>query len=177
MAKYLEDAVAAASLACGHARELELLSPESLRRLRFWGLDQDAKSIAFCRARLGVGAREFVLGSVADVLRGSTTPPDADIVYASGLFDYLDDRVGAALVRRMFGAVKPGGKIIVANLTPANEEIAYMEAVMDWWMCYRDEAALAAMAERARLDSCASRLSTYTTSDGRVAWLVIERLA
>jgi hypothetical protein len=177
IAEQLQGRRTATSIACGHARELDLLDPELLSGLRFWGLDQDANSIAFCRDRLNGGTYNFLLGSVADVLRGKTRLPESDLVYASGLFDYLDDRVGAALVKRMTAALKPGGRMMVANLTPANEEIAYMEAVMDWWMCYRDEVAMSAMVEHARVDTVAHRVSTYSTSNGRVAWLVVDRLA
>ena len=112
-----------------------------------------------------------------EVLRGARKIPHSDFVYASGLFDYLDDRVGATLLRRMSSALKPGGTMIIPNLTSANEEIAYMEAVMDWWMYYRDETGVMGLAERARLDPTKNRISTYTTSEGRVAWLVVERLA
>jgi hypothetical protein len=67
-------------------------------------------------------------------------------------------------------------RLIIANLSPVNEEIAYMEAVMDWWMYYRDEAGFRALAEKARVDSSKNRISTYTTSQNRIVWLQVERL-
>jgi hypothetical protein len=75
----------------------------------------------------------------------------------------------------MCAAVRPGGSGIVANLTPANEEIAYMEAVMNWWMRYRNEAALCQLVGLAGLDSDAHRLRARSTCGGRVAWVEIER--
>jgi len=129
-----------------------------------------------CRNRFKAANFVFENGSIADVLRGISKIPQSDIVYASGLFDYLDDRVGGALVRRMCSALNPGGTMIIANLSPVNEEIAYMEAVMDWWMYYRDEAGFRALTEKARVDSSKNRISTYTTSQNRIVWLQVERL-
>jgi extracellular factor (EF) 3-hydroxypalmitic acid methyl ester biosynthesis protein len=170
------ESISVASLACGHARELDQLSVESLSRVCYWGLDQDPKSIDACKARFNEPHLRFELGSALGILQGRPRIPNCDLVYASGLFDYLDQRIGVMLLKRMFSAVTPGGRLVVANLTPSNDEIGYMEAVMDWWMYYRDEAGMASLAETARLSSAKTRVSIYTTSHGRMAWLQVERL-
>jgi extracellular factor (EF) 3-hydroxypalmitic acid methyl ester biosynthesis protein len=164
------------SVACGHARELDLLPAEAFGGVRFWGIDQDPTSIQASSARLHGRQCVFEVGSVRAVLRGTLCLPVCDVAYASGLFDYLDDRASAVLLKRMLACVQPGGAVVVANLSPANEEIAYMEAVMDWWMHYRDMEALRQLAREARLDAAGHRIATYTTCDGRVAWLEIQRV-
>ena len=83
--------IAIASIACGHARELDRV-PGALRpSIRYWGIDQDAKSISYCRSHVDVGHAAFDVGSVRDILAGRVRIP-TDLVYASGLFDYLDQR-------------------------------------------------------------------------------------
>ena len=131
--------ISVASIACGHARELDSIPGDSLGPIHFWGIDQDAKSIDHCWSRVDPGQAAFEVGSVRDVLAGRMRIPQSDVVYASGLFDYLDQRSGAALLKRMFASVRTGGSVVIPNLTPDNEEVGYMEAVMDWWMCYRSE--------------------------------------
>jgi hypothetical protein len=57
------------------------------------------------------------------VLAGRVRIPPSDLVYASRLFDYLDQRSGAVLVKRMFASVNVGGSLLIPNLTPHNEEV------------------------------------------------------
>ena len=90
-------------------------------------------------------AREFVSGRVQS--------PPADLIYSAGLFDYLKTQSAIATVRALFHCLKPGGLLVVANLTEANPEIAYMETVMDWWMQYRGEAGALALVDQAGIDS------------------------
>jgi hypothetical protein len=169
-----ERAIRVSSIACGHARELDRL-PDPLRgRVQFWGIDQDPESIDYCRSRLDPTHATFETGSVRDILAGRIRIPKSDVIYASGLFDYLDTRAGALLVNRMLAAANVGGSVIVPNLSPRSEEIGYMEAVMDWWMCYRTEADMRELLPAGAADRC--RAATFVTSDERVAWLTIDRL-
>jgi hypothetical protein len=163
------------SIACGHARELDQLPAETIDAVHFWGVDQDGRSVEAARSRWP--RCTFEIGSVRAILQGSARLPECSLVYASGLFDYLDDRTAAILIKRMFASVRPGGRVLVANLTPANDEIAFMEAVMDWWMHYRDKEALADLIPLARIRAEECQSFSYTTSENRVAWLQIQRLA
>src|SRR5262249_13711575 len=156
-----------------HARELDHLPSSVLDRIRFWGVDQDADSVNCCRSRFDPARTTFAVGSVRDIIAGRTAIPRSDVIYASGLFDYLEQRAGAVLVKRMFSALSVGGTVIIPNLTPENEEIAYMEAVMDWWMYYRTEADMRQLASAAGLDQPRARVATFSTSEGRVIWLQI----
>jgi extracellular factor (EF) 3-hydroxypalmitic acid methyl ester biosynthesis protein len=68
-----------------------------------------------------------------------------DLVYSSGLYDYietfpLDDTKGTvALTRHLFGMVKPGGALIVGNFSHNNpRDLKFcMEYVYDWQLIYR----------------------------------------
>lgn len=169
--------ISVASIACGHARELDKIPDAARSHIRFWGIDQDAKSVDHCRSRLDPTRATFEVGSVRDILAGRIRIPSSDFVYASGLFDYLDQRAGAVLVKRMLAAVKKGGSVVVPNLTPYNEELGYMEAIMDWWMSYRTDADLRELASVPQSDTSHIRTATFFTSQERVAWLQIDRLA
>jgi hypothetical protein len=163
------------SIACGHARELDCLRPDLAERITYWGVDQDKTTVLQTSARLGSQQRHCEPGSVRAILSGGLALPQADLAYASGLFDYLDDQVSALMLRRMAESIRPGGSVVVANLTPENDEIAFMEAIMSWWMHYRDVVALEALARSARLNPGQFTVETYTRSAGRVAWIHIKR--
>jgi len=169
--------IAIASIACGHARELDRV-PDTVRRsIRYWGIDQDAKSISHCRLHVDVGHAAFEVGSVRDILAGRIRIPESDLVYASGLFDYLDQRAGAVLLKRMFASVKVGGSVVIPNLTPHNEEVGYMEAVMDWWMCYRTETDMSELAATLQGDPAQVQTTAVLKCENRIAWLQLDRLA
>ena len=169
--------ISVASIACGHARELDHVPRESQERIRFWGIDQDARSIEHCRSRFDPTRTAFDVGSVRDVLAGRVRIPASDLVYASGLYDYLDQRAGSVLLKRMFASVNVGGSVVIPNLTPHNDEVGYMEAVMDWWMCYRTESDMRDLAALLNADPSQVRTTTFLTSANRIAWLQIDRLA
>ena len=76
----------------------------------------------------------------------------------------------------MFASVKAGGSVVIANLTPHNEEVGYMEAVMDWWMCYRTETDMRELAALLRVDPSEVRTTTFLGCENRIAWLQIDRL-
>lgn len=169
--------ISIASIACGHARELDLIPSHLLKRIRFWGLDHDPQSIEHCRSQHGSPRAAFHVGSVRDLLAGHISIPPSDLVYASGLFDYLDERTGARLLGRMIAALKDGGSIVVPNLTPENEEVGYIEAVLDWWMYYRTVTDMAKLASLAAGDHSRLRTMAGLGPDKRIVWLQIDRIS
>ena len=169
--------IAVASIACGHARELDRIPEDTRRRTRFWGIDQDAKSIEHCRSHHDPAQARFEVGSVRDLIAGRVRIPTSDLIYASGLFDYLDQRSGSVLIKRMLAALEVGGSVVVPNLTPHNDEVGYMEAVMDWWMCYRTETDMTRLADVPQGDQPHLRMTTFLRSEKRIAWLQIDRVA
>jgi SAM-dependent methyltransferase len=62
-----------------------------------------------------------------------------DIIYSSGLCDYLDDRLFAALIKRAFQQLKPGGVFIVGNFSPANPDRFFMDHILYWRLLHRGE--------------------------------------
>jgi hypothetical protein len=51
-----------------------------------------------------------------------------------------------------------------------------MEAVMDWWMCYRTEADMRALGALLHAEPTLIGTATFLSSASRIAWLRIDRL-
>lgn len=146
LARYLDDAADAydhpdvLAVACGHLREAQRSRALAAGRLgRFVAVDQDDRSLRVVeaeQAHFGVAA---VRASVRQVLAGRAPLARYDVIYTAGLFDYLERPVATALTRTLFGLLKPGGQLLIANFAPELVNVGYMEAVMDWWLVYREE--------------------------------------
>jgi hypothetical protein len=126
------------SIACGHLREASFSSAVRRRKTgRFIALDADAQSaseVNRCYSMYGV---ETVTASFRGLLRNSAGVGEFDLVYSTGLFDYLNQRTARRLVSGMFQMLRPGGKLLVANFLPGIRDIGYMETFMDWTLVYR----------------------------------------
>jgi extracellular factor (EF) 3-hydroxypalmitic acid methyl ester biosynthesis protein len=63
-----------------------------------------------------------------------------DLIYSAGLYDYLDDKVAKKLSATLFDALKPGGRLVLTNFLKDTHDIGWGEAMMDWFLIYRDQA-------------------------------------
>ena len=60
-----------------------------------------------------------------------------DLIYSSGLTDYLDDRLFCALVSKSHKHLKPGGVLIIGNFGPNNREKTFMDHILQWKLIHR----------------------------------------
>lgn len=126
------------AIACGHLREAELSSALAAGKLKRWiGLDQDPVSVGIVNNDQAGTAVEGVEGSVRGILRRSYKLGTFDLVYASGLYDYLPLAVGIRLLQRAMELVKPGGVFLFANFSDEITTDGYMETFMDWPLILR----------------------------------------
>jgi hypothetical protein len=126
------------SIAAGHLREASLSVAVRRRRTgRFLALDADAQSAAEVERSYAAYGIETVTASFTRLLGRQSHQGEFDLVYSTGLFDYLNQRTGRRLVSSMFQMLRPGGSLIVANFLPGVRDIGYMEAFMDWNLVYR----------------------------------------
>lgn len=126
------------AIACGHLREAELSEALSKGKLKRWiGLDQDPMSVAVVNGGLAGTAVDAVEGSVRGILRRAYTLGTFDLVYASGLYDYLPRAIGIRLLQRGMELVKPGGEFLFANFSDEITTDGYMETFMDWPLILR----------------------------------------
>lgn len=132
------------ALACGHARELALSSAYDQGLLEeYVAFDQDEQSLEVVRRDYAQSSVHIHHGNVRNVITGKTDLGKFDLIYAAGLFDYLSQPLARRLASRMYSALRPGGVMLIPNFVSEIPDIGYMEACMDWWLIYRDEAQLA----------------------------------
>ena len=163
------------SVACGHARELELLAPRVARAIgRFVAYDQDASSLAVAAAYAAKGVPVVpVQGTILQLLKEKTLT-GFDLVFSAGLYDYLSDKLAAKLTANLFARLKPGGKLIVANFLPDIRDAGYMEIFMDWQLIYRDERQIRAFA--GKIDAAELQSTRYFPEPNRnVGFLELTR--
>lgn len=161
------------SVACGHLRELEVAhSIQAASFGRFVGLDQDPTTISVVAKQWQALGVECRLESVKKFLASSLSER-FDLIYAAGLYDYLEEQIAQYVTQRLFNMLRPGGRLLIGNYTPGNDEIGYMEAFMGWRLIYRDAQAmqrLAAAIPKEMIDD----IATVSDSGGIVVYLDIR---
>ncbi|MCP4604651.1 MAG: hypothetical protein GY847_29715 [Proteobacteria bacterium] len=163
------------SIACGHLREANKTDTFKTNRLgRYLALDSDSLSLEEIKKAPYSDQIECIKGSVKDILAGKVAPTGLDLVYAAGLYDYLSDRMATVLTAKMFEMLKPGGKLLVANYLPNIDAVGYMEACMDWWLIYRDEEQMHAIA-RSLAQERITDTKVFTEPNRNVVFLEVEK--
>jgi extracellular factor (EF) 3-hydroxypalmitic acid methyl ester biosynthesis protein len=126
------------AVAAGHLREASLSAAVRRRRIgRFVALDADPVSLQEVNRAYGSCGVETVVAPFSHLITGRAQPGKFDLVYSTGLFDYLSDSTGRRLVRTLFDMLKAGGQLVVANFLPGIRDVGFMEAYMDWRLIYR----------------------------------------
>jgi len=163
------------AIAAGHLREVELSTAVQAGKLQeFVAIDQDEASLSVVAGdytHLGIKA---VPGSVRQILAGKANLGHYDFVYAAGLFDYLNAPVAAALTRRMFEAIRPGGLMLIPNFLTGIRDVGYMESFMDWHLIYRNHAdmqALAAVLPQTAMADC----QIFDDSENTITYLMVSK--
>jgi len=163
------------SLACGHLREAhhsEAVRGNAIGELV--AVDQDPLSLAVV-AREAKGARITpVKASIQRFLVDPTMYGEFDLVYSAGLYDYLGDKTARRLTDAMFGALRSGGRLVVANFAPELRDIGYMEAVMDWRLIYRDEHGVAGVCDHLPADLIREQTMRRDVA-GNVIYLTVRK--
>jgi hypothetical protein len=164
------------AVACGHLRELSRCRALESRALgAVYGLDQDRESLDEVTRTF----REFpevipVAASVRDLLRDTVQVPACDLVYAAGLYDYLQDGVARLLTRRLFDMVKPGGELLIGNFVSDFPTLAYTQAFMEWPLLVRSETELRTVCDGIAPASIAA-VKTWRDEPGCVVYLSLIR--
>ena len=134
------------NLACGPARELcDLFADNPLSEMiEAVCVDIDAEALQFadqCLRDTRHQARvHFMTMNVIKWAVGRTQHAfqPQDIIYSSGLCDYLDDRLVLALIKRCHDQLKPGGVLIIGNFSTANPDRHFMDRLLYWRLLHRD---------------------------------------
>ncbi len=163
------------AVACGHLREADRSEALKGGGIEAWhALDHDPCTLGSVSG-LNTGVVRPLKASVRQLLTGTAPIPagGADLVYATGLFDYLSDRTAAALLGRLLDIAAPSGRVVVANFAPDLPDTGYMEVFMEWDLTYRNEEEMVALANRC--DGQVASLTTYRDSDFGIVFMDISR--
>jgi hypothetical protein len=163
------------AVASGHLREAELSTAMASGNVAsFVALDADRESLREVETRYcGLGV-ETIHASVRHILARRVTREPFDLVYAAGLYDYLNDHVAATLTARLFELTKPGGTLLIPNFAPSCPDRGYMESCMAWDLIYRDEYDMTRLVTRIPADQIA-KYDVYSDPSGSVVYLRIEK--
>jgi extracellular factor (EF) 3-hydroxypalmitic acid methyl ester biosynthesis protein len=163
------------SVACGHLREAEQSRAVTEARLQeLIAFDQDPVSLAEISRLHTNGVVRPVCGSVRSLLAGKVAFSELDLAYSAGLYDYLSDSVASRLTALLFGMLRPGGRLLVANFAVHPPETGYMEAFMDWWLTYRDEDGMRGLLAETPLEQVAN-VRLFRDSQDNVIYLEVTR--
>ena len=143
------------NVACGGAPEFALL-PKHVSFEKVVLLDQDEGALAFAQQSIGEvhgdGAKAFHLQPVCTRVKsllqdGVLGAERFDLIYSMGLYDYLLRDAARALTLRLWNALAPGGVIAIGNYQGDHWGRYVVEALMDWFLIYRDKKDLLALSE------------------------------
>ena len=169
------DPEAILSVGCGPGLDIRPILHAGGRLNRVVLLDNDPNALKRSSANLALGAAEsgIEIGiECRNALRWKTEDK-FDLVWSSGLFDYLADKTASYLIRRLGDVLKPGGRLVVGNFGMENSTRAYTEVVGDWLLIHRTQADLVRIAVDAGFPESSLRVEADAT--GVNLFLVAER--
>lgn len=140
------------SVACGPALEVKdvLTTPEDCRAIHFSLFDQDQQALLEAgtlvreiETRHGAEVSvDFIKESVRTMLVTRALQErwgQFHFIYSMGLFDYLTAPVAAAVLRKLYQLLEPGGEMVIGNFSLANPDRLFMEYWLDWKIIHRSE--------------------------------------
>ena len=144
LARMIDESVAAnsdariLSVASGHCRELDFsLAYKAGLIKEMIALDHDEASLSQLNQDYTNVNIEPVCQSVANLVRHNHFEQKFDLIYSSGLYDYLNTRFANKLTSLLFDMLAPGGKLVLINIDTDYKEIGYMEGFMNWGLIGR----------------------------------------
>jgi hypothetical protein len=126
------------SVAAGHLREAHLSAAVRRRRFgRFIALDADQESLREVERCYGAYGVKPLTASIRDLLVPRADLGTFDLIYSTGLYDYLGQSSAQRLALALFGMLRPRGRLVLANFLPGIPDLGYMESYMGWELIYR----------------------------------------
>jgi extracellular factor (EF) 3-hydroxypalmitic acid methyl ester biosynthesis protein len=124
------------NLACGSCRDVSRIFSSSTKHdfLHFLCVDMDARAISYAKSLLPSNKNIILREANAFFLSPSS---QYDVVWASGLFDYLTDRQAIILLKKMWLWTASNGQLIFGNFLNTNNSKLLMEWCLGWFLIYR----------------------------------------
>ena len=129
------------AFACGHFREASSPNLDCTHpNLCIVAVDQDSESISIVERDYKHPSIQCKELSLKNLLKGGDSDIGKfDLLYAAGLYDYLNHEVASLLTRKLFSLTERDGKVVVSNFLSKHSGRSYMEAFMDWNLILRSE--------------------------------------
>jgi len=135
------------AVAAGHLREAGLsLAVRRQQFQRFIAMDTDQESVQEIGQRYGKYGIEPVVANARQMISGRLELGTFDLIYSTGLYDYLADETANKLTANLFRSLHTGGRLVVANFLPGIRDVGYMEMYMGWHLIYRNRSQMMALA-------------------------------
>lgn len=164
------------SLAAGHFREAEISSAVIRQQFdRLVTVDSDSESLQQIDRDYGRFGVETIHASARELVTGRIDVGSFDLIYSSGLCDYLNESICQKLTDKLFDRLNPNGKLLLTNFVEDIEAVGYMEVFMDWNLIYRNRTQMMAMAARIP-DRMIKRVTCFSEDNHNVLFLLIEKV-
>lgn len=156
------------ALQCGVLSEARLSHAVGAGKLgRLVALDHDFRATEAVEHAFGRAQINAIHTPTYALLNGAASALGRfDLIYSAALFERLDTRAAAQALAATYAMLKPGGRILIANLAPTLPEAGLLEAVMNWWPIYRGAEALTDLGGSiARAGGATTRLTLEPTDN------------
>lgn len=164
------------ALGCGHARELSMSRLYALGRVGdFCAVDSDVEGLRLLERTHNRRVRAIPTDPVKFIAAGPLQGLFHGI-YGLMLVDALDGATFDATIPALLRLLRPGCRLLLTATAPSLPELAYVEAVMDWWPTCRTAAELTAGLEAAA-GRAGLRIDCTAEQDPQLGWVTVKRLA
>ena len=142
-----------ASIGCGSARELiELLKEGKInKQVLFKCLDLEVKALKYIENRIekiSLDKKRFLNlqylhRDITSIIRDKKLKDEIrgnNLIYLSGVYDYLSDRMAERLTGELYSLLEKDGKMVICNMSLENaKHRAYYELLGEWCMVHRSK--------------------------------------
>ena len=126
------------AISAGHLREVNLSGAVKQKKIgKYVAIDSDTESLEEVDRSYSCYGVEIIPATVQQLLSGSKDIGPFDLIYSTGLFDYLQHEAAQHFASVMFQMLSAGGRFLVASFLPEIRDIGYLESYMDWNLIYR----------------------------------------
>lgn len=113
-------------------------------------LDSDGKALARARVNLSVSRSSHI--QIESICRNALRWRDSskfDLIWSSGIFDYLSDKNAIYLMKTLHDTLAQNGRLVVGNFSHDHAARAYMESVCHWFLLHRSPEDLIRLGQKA----------------------------
>lgn len=148
------------SVGAGPAVEIQEMIRQNkyIERFIFTLIDADSDALLYCQEKLLNLSKEygcslkvrFIHEAIDQLIKDRNLAArlgGQGLIYALGLFDYLNLSVAQKLTERLYELLNSQGKLIIGNFSSLNTTKTYMEYMYDWYLFHRSEEEMLKFAE------------------------------